>query len=195
MVEQIDLETGEVLKQVEWELLCEQGRIAASNMDEGRWLLGELALMVDKQYGDDAIGEFAKDINVPKKRIAQYRTVYKFWSPAWEKSKRLDFLGERPNLSYTHYLNALRLKDLDEALKWIDEASSNGWTTDEAAHHLAERLGKAPIAPPKILETVIHIINQLKPTQIVIDVHPEAAALLIAAKEKPLRIAVWEAEG
>lgn len=148
----------------QWDVLCEQGRIAASNMDEGRWTLGELASCVEKTYREDRIGDFAKEVNVPKKRVAQYRAVYKFWSPAWEKSKRLDFLETRPNLSYTHYLTALRLKEFEAALTWIDTVSENGWTTDEAAYHLAERLGK-PVKAETLMHSTVLILGAPQSSQ------------------------------
>lgn len=197
MVKQIiDFETGEVLNTKTWDILCEQGRIAAIHIDEGRWSLGELALMVGKSYGDDALGEFAREVNVPKKRMTQYRTVCNFWCPAWEKSTRVDFLEERETITYTHMRDAMRFKDLKRALAWLGEVAANGWTTDQAAFVLSERLGVVKSEPaPKLLDTTVHFCKKLTSTQIVIELHPEAAALLIGTRGAPLRMVVWEAEG
>jgi hypothetical protein len=185
----------------EWEALCDAARQAAEHMDEGRWVIGEYSHRVEKRYGTDAIGEFAKQVGISKGRVKQYRTVFRFWSPVWEeKDGRLAFLAERPNVTYTHYLDAMRLKDVDKALEWVDKVAENGWTTDEAAYYLSKRLGKGD-PPEKLLECNITVCGYYMDTerrrpildQVVIMLNPEAAKLLTETEGEPLQIVVRKA--
>lgn len=123
----------------DYQELCEQGRIAAEEMDKGRWVIGDLACAVEKSYGASLIDDFAREVNVGKASVKAYRTVCRFY----EKDMRVAFLEANPRITYTHMRHAMRLETVDAAYAFLNEASANGYTTDEAAHHIAELVGKA----------------------------------------------------
>ncbi len=138
--------TGELTNADSWDVICEAGRAAQTNMDEARWIIGDLALAVKKQYREDRLKDFADEINVERARVKEYRTVCRFY----EKAARASFLADRPNLTYSHLRDAMRLSDPDRAYAFLEEAAANTWTVGTARLKLQERLGK-PV-PPKTLE-------------------------------------------
>lgn len=131
----------------DWESICETGRLAAANMDEGRWLIGDLSLLVQTEYGEDRIGQFAVQINVDKARVQEYRTVCQFW----QKSVRAEILHECPLISYTHMRMAMKLEDLSVATEFVEQCNANGWTVEQARLELNNRLGK-PSPPGKVMD-------------------------------------------
>lgn len=137
-----------------WEMVISAGIDASDKGDEARWMIGDLALLVKKSYGDDAIGKFAKDIHAPVKRVEEYRTVCAFWDR--QKSARADFLAELKNVYYSHYREALRLGDYDKAVQFIEDCALNDWTYEAARLEVNKRLGK-PEPSAKILDTVARV--------------------------------------
>lgn len=123
-----------------WDELCERGRLLSKKDDEYRWRLGDLAKHVDRHYRDKGIEEFAKEIGRNKSTVYQYSAI----SRMFPKSLRRRILRECPNLTYTYFRTALRLKDQKQATAWLYEASDNGWTADESARKLTERLKRIP---------------------------------------------------
>lgn len=143
--------TTAVVTPVDYEILCEQGRLAAEEMDKGRFVVGDLACEVETRYGAHLIDDFAREINVGKSSVKAYRTVCRFYEP----STRVAFLANNPRITYTHMRHAMRLQSVDAAYAFLNEASANGYTTDESAHHIAERLGAA--TQSKIFDKVVPI--------------------------------------
>lgn len=123
----------------DYQEICEIGRNAALSMDQGRFIIGDLACAVEKSYGASLIDDFAREVNVGKASVKAYRTVCRFY----ESDTRVAFLEANPRITYTHMRHAMRLETVDAAYAFLNEASANGYTTDEAAHHIAELVGKA----------------------------------------------------
>ena len=138
----------------EWtyEMICEYCREAVLEMDTRRWLIGDSAITVEKHYGDRNLKEFAKDIGQNHSTVQSYRRVSHFYP----KSVRADVISLNPNLTYTYYRDALRLGELNQALAWLAECSANGWTTDEAARYLTEKLGRKT---NERIEGVVYEVN------------------------------------
>lgn len=131
-----------------YEEICELGRQAAANIDSGRFLIGDLALQVKKEYGRDTVGKFAKEIGIPKARAQEYRRVCEFW----DKSQRTQlFETYQGMVNYTHLRDAMRLKNNLDAYLFIEECGNNGYTVEQAAVELKKRLGK-PVPPPKLMD-------------------------------------------
>lgn len=130
----------------DWDLLCETGRLAGQQLDEGRWILGDVALTVQKAYGHDRIAEFAKEAKVPVDRVREYRTVCKFY----EISARADFLRAYPTLTYSHLRDAMRLGEADSAYAFLKEMAGISASVEEARIRLQELLGK-PTPEPKLV--------------------------------------------
>lgn len=123
-------------EKTDWQVVCEAGRLAAQQLDDGRWILGDLALLVDKEYGEDKMGDFARECNVPKKRIYEYRQVCGFW----EKSVRAD-IWEIPTVSYSLMRLAMRLENIDAARAFVERCASRFPTIDKAYVVMGRLLG------------------------------------------------------
>ncbi len=130
-----------------WESCVSAGIEAKEMLDEGRWTIGDLACLIVKQYNANMVGNFAKAIKYEAARVKQYRTVSRFW----EKSTRVDFLETCPQLTYTHYREAMRLKNLKDAQAFLRQCADNDWTVERTRIEIDKRLGK-PTPPMRLLE-------------------------------------------
>lgn len=124
-----------------WTDLCERGRQAREALDGWRWILGDLACEVERRFGMESMADFAREVNIAKKTAEQYRRVARFYP----EDTRVSFLQDAPNVTYTHFRDAMRLGSVDAAYAFLEEVALNNWTTDEALLRLAERLGHAPV--------------------------------------------------
>lgn len=124
----------------EWtyEDICSSCREMVLEMDERRWLLGDSALAIETQYGQHTLADFSRDIGANQSTVRGYKRVSQFYPQAF----RGNLFESNPNLTFTYYRDALRLGDFDAAVAWLAEVSSNGYTADEAARKLTERLGR-----------------------------------------------------
>jgi hypothetical protein len=122
----------------DWETICEQGRRCAESLDAGRWSLGDIALAVEKRYGQDSIGKFATEINVKASRVREYRTVCAFYP----SSARAEFLSTHPTLTYSHLRAAMRFEDMEEAFDFLEKAASEAWTVAQVEREIAVIFGK-----------------------------------------------------
>lgn len=137
---------------------------ASEKMDEARWLIGDMALLVceDKKYGENMIGEFAKRINVSVDQAKEYRLMASYY----EKSGRTDLLANLPILSYSHWKVAKRLKDKDlkdadgnthigdiaDSIEFLYTCADGGWTIERARIEMDKLLGKEPKQPEEPTE-------------------------------------------
>lgn len=120
-----------------------RGQLAASAIDQGRWIIGDDACVIKTQYGKHTLDEYAKAINVAKDRVEDYRGVCKFYS---EISVRTEYLESNPMITFSHMRVAKRLKDVQKAYDFLDECSNNAYTVEKARIELQRKLGK-PIPP------------------------------------------------
>lgn len=173
-----------------WEMVVSAGIQASDKGDESRWLIGDLALLVRTEYGEDSIGKWAKDIKCPVDRVKEYRTVCGFWDR--ELSARADFLAELKNIYYTHYREAMRLKDYDAAVEFIEECAMNDWSVEAARLELDKRLGKK--APPAKLVDSELPVYRLDKCKVTFELAPDAAARLFDTvdNKRVVRLVVYE---
>jgi hypothetical protein len=108
---------------IDWESLISQGLEARENKDNSQWILGDLSLQVEKNYGEDSIGKFAIAINEKKTTIVRYRTV----SSAWPVEKRVPYLSHRH-----HQILASR----NDRFELIEKASDGNWSVEELTNQL-----------------------------------------------------------
>lgn len=120
-----------------YEEITDECREVVGRMDVGRWIVGDRALLIEKQYGEHTLDDFARDIGLNKKTVYGYRTVSDFYPEILRRS----ILNAFPNLTYTYFKDAIRLKDLEVAIEWLEEVSANGWTADQASYELSDRVG------------------------------------------------------
>lgn len=174
-----------------YEHLCELGRSAAQNIDQGRYLIGDLAAQIKKEYGRDTVGRFAKDIGIPKARAQEYRHVCEFWT----KSARADIFDTYAGqVTYSHLRAAMRLKDADAALDFIRECGDNSYTVEQAAVKLQERLGK-PTPPEKLLDGLGYV-RDIRGRRVLIEFDVAILPALYEAwqKKHPVRAVVTRSE-
>lgn len=117
----------------DWETICEAGRRCAESLDSGRWALGDIALTVQKRYGENAIQKFALDINVKVGRVQEYRTVSAFY----QNPARAEFLTNRPSLTYSHLRAAMKFEDMEEAFDFLERAAAEGWTVSQTEREIS----------------------------------------------------------
>jgi len=135
-----------------WEALCDAGRLAADDLDTGRWRIGDLAMLVERSYGANAIGKYAIEINIEKRRVYEMCALAHFYPP----ETRYLF----PNLRYSHYRDAARLGDLERSLEFLTQSSDEGLTVEQARLRL---LGKTK--PDKVKFEIIPVGVQIYPRE------------------------------
>jgi hypothetical protein len=143
-----------------FEALCDEARQAADNMEEGRWIIGRIAAEVETQYAAQNIGLMATAIGIEKARVWEYERVHKYY----EKLADANYRAANPMLRYSHYRMAMRLKEPDKALEFLDECSRDGLTIEQAGIKLTERLGK-PTPVKKVIEFEVEwndMLNNLR---------------------------------
>lgn len=155
-----------------YEQLVAAGMAAKEHADTMRWELGALAAHVVTEYGQRTFAQYATDIGEERKTLYTYRHVHRLFG---EKFSTWGQFRERyPNLSWSHARDALRLKDVDAACAWLEEASAHGWSVEAARVELAKRCGQ-PVPPRPLLQW----------TGALRDGWSEVAALMNAASDAP----------
>lgn len=129
-----------IKESVTWDELCERGRLITSKEENYRWRLGDLAKHIDKTYRDKGLEDFAREIGKAKSSVYQYAAVSRMFPQIIRRRIQKDC----PTLTYTYFRDAKRLKDRKLAVAWLYEVADSGWTADEAARKLTERLKRQP---------------------------------------------------
>lgn len=124
-----------------WESIISLANSSENDMTSRRWLIGDLALLVKKEYGKNRIADFATKANLARSTVSQYRNMSAFYPD--------DIRYVYENLSYTHFRIAYRFKD--NALEFLAEACYSSWTIEQSQIKAQERLGK-PLPPLKLLD-------------------------------------------
>lgn len=110
-LDKIDIQT------FDWETFVSWGMVAREWKDASQWVLGKLALGVEKVYGLDSIGKYATEIGINKKTLQRYRWVVKHFPQVKAGSQKI-----LPFYAYEAVSNT------DDPGKWIDKAVENDWT-------------------------------------------------------------------
>jgi len=113
---------------VEYEELCERGRIYQQDLDNGRYAIGELALQVTNTYGKSQLSHFATMINISKSSCYDYRMV-----SAWLRDNpQCGKFRDEPTLTWSHLKMAARIKDVKEAEKFLNQCADDALTIEQA---------------------------------------------------------------
>jgi hypothetical protein len=127
----------------DWETVVSAGIALAQDMDGHRWQLGDLAGLVEKRYGTDALGTYASEIGMARKAtLKEYRRVAARYTP----DIRMAFSEA---LSWSHYQAACRAKD--DAELFLARAADDGLTVAALARQIAAAIG-ARVPPVKLWE-------------------------------------------
>lgn len=83
------------------------------DVDSAQWALAAIAASIDTRYGEDNIGDFAKKVKHTPRHI---RRIAKTYRETMQKGRH------RPNLTFSHHVEALAYENVEEAL---DAAEAN----------------------------------------------------------------------
>ena len=118
--------TLNTLKDWTWEQYVSYGQMVRALKDASQWALGDMARGIEKAYGDNAIGKFAKEIGINEKSLIEYRRVASQYPL---KRHRMSFL------SFSHHQRALKAEEPLEVLKM---AHDNEWSIRQLDRYLIE---------------------------------------------------------
>lgn len=113
-----------------WEEIVSAGMNAREDVDNGNWTLGDLALEVTKEYGEDSIGKYSYAIGVIKKTLMGYRTVSKVFNPEVRARYR--------KLSFSHFKT---LASLPKPEAWLEKADDNDWSVEMMTEKIKDAYG------------------------------------------------------
>jgi hypothetical protein len=105
------IETTETIR--DWETYISLGLIAREAKDDSNWRLGDLALGISKDYGEDSIGKYAYAISVPKKSLMNNRTIAKRFTQ--------DIRTKYKKLSWSHF-EAVSANKIQRPEAWLEKA-------------------------------------------------------------------------
>jgi hypothetical protein len=105
--------------------------IARSLNDFSNWIIGRLARGVQKQYGQDSLGTFARDIGIPKGTLQVYRWVAEVFKDQPDSDLVL--------MPFTAYITAA---GTDQPMDWILQASEGEWSVEKLKYEIDVAKGK-----------------------------------------------------
>lgn len=121
-----------------YEEICDTCREMVIDMDSKRWVIGDHALLIETKYGQHTMEDFSRDIGMNRSTLSNWKRVSEFYPDSFRRS----ILDSFPNLTYSHYKDALRCEDLNAAIQWLEQCSAEGWSPDKAAYELSQKIGK-----------------------------------------------------
>ena len=156
----------------EWEDLAGAARTVAEAHDRNRWVLGDIGQKVVRRYGEQSLKQFAADVKkVRPSTMYDYTRTSGFYPE--------DTRDKFPALSWSHYREAMRLKDLDDALAVLTSAQDADMTVDALKAVVNEQLDQP--AP-------LHKIAEFDATPEAIEAH----RLLLGDAAVPAELATGE---
>ena len=104
-----------------WEQFVSAGMEARALKDFSQWALGHLAFGLEKEYGEDALGKFAREIGVSSSSLNVYRWVVRKFGRKYCQS-------DRGYIPFELYKVAA---GTEEPEGWIERAWKNDWTVNQ----------------------------------------------------------------
>lgn len=131
------------------------GQDALAQGDHTRWLLGDLACIVQKRYGHNSIKTFADGFHAKPKTVQEYRTV----CLRFTKSVRAGIMGQYPDLTYSDFRIAARIVktpgdeyQMKHAQRFLGMIAKYGWTVEKTNVKAARMVGKS-VKPQAALQS------------------------------------------
>lgn len=146
--------TDEIIETGNYDDCVNLGKQAKDDVDNGRWIIGDLGNALKQRYEDDnlqwygknIIDEFAKDIQTEKATVQEYRNMAKYYPPD-DRAR----LTERYAANWSVLKVAKRFKSLRRSEAFLRLCSSEGiHTVDDYARRAGELKGK-PSKPKKLV--------------------------------------------
>lgn len=171
-----------------WELLVSAGITWRDQIDTGRWKIGDAALLIDKRYGEDTLTRYANGIGATPRSVKDYRQTCGFW----HKPVRESLLQELPKLTYTHFRQAMRLKDLGAAAAFLQECSDADWSAERADVEISKRL-KKPVPPCKLIDAKL-LIDAWGKQRVAFALSPDQMLKLLDSYKagSPVRLVIYD---
>ena len=129
------------LQLLDWESFVSWGMVAREWKDASQWVLGKLALGVEKVYGLDSIGKYASEIGINKKTLQRYRWVVKHFPRVKASSTKI-----LPFYAYEAVSNT------DDPGKWIEMAVEKDWTPGRLLREVQAYKKGVPIEEVGLIE-------------------------------------------
>lgn len=175
----------EVIESLEtWEEIGDAARLVASDLDTGRFTLGDIANRCARVYGTDSIGRLATEI-----RVAQKRTLYDYAAVAARYELRARAHYSDLGMTFSHFKAAMRAGE--DAELWLAQAADNGWPKAELVRQIAAAIGK-PV-PPRLLLDCEAVVLDCDGGHVTLYI--EAAHELAYRQRVTVRVYAAQAEG
>lgn len=131
-----------------------EAAVSIGLQDEGemtvrRWRQGDLVARLEKHYGESILKKYAVALAVNASTLKQRRTMSQFY----EKDTRYLF----ENVGYSHYREAMRLENLEEAVKILQRASDEDmpvWVLKKAVDECLGKEEKPTTSIPGMIERI-----------------------------------------
>jgi hypothetical protein len=134
-----------------YDLAVNAGIAARESLDQGRYVVGDIAVHLGKRYGDDVVGRFAEAINCRTASVREYRRVCRYWS----RPARAELFDEMPGLSYSMIRTSTRFKDPAQALDFLRLCVDSDWKCERAHEEANKLLGKETQEMFKVLDMTL----------------------------------------
>lgn len=167
-----------------WEELADAGRVLASDLDAGRFSLGDVGLRCETVYGANSLGQLAADIGLARANtLRQYTRVSRRFDPV----SRGTFLDA--GLNWSHFRESMRAGA--DAELWLARAADEGWNVSELHRQIATAIGK-PV-PPRLLLDCEAVVLDCDGGHVTLYI--EAAHELAYRQRVTVRVYAAQAEG
>lgn len=139
-----------------WPLIVQAGQAARRGIDGWRWIIGDLALLVETHYGQQSIADFAKAVDMNVHTVENYRTIAGFW-PADLRGRYL----AHQRITWSHMREAARLPSLSCARRFIMDCVRYRWSSTRAQSIVGKRsVRTADSLPPRIYDLRIAVDHE-----------------------------------
>jgi hypothetical protein len=112
-----------------WEQYIVELQEARETKDGSQWLLGDLALGIEKDYGEDSIGKAAYAGGIEKKTFMNYRTISKRFSKEIREKYR--------KLSWSHF-SAVSAEKISQPEAWLEKADNEEMSVESLRREITE---------------------------------------------------------
>lgn len=116
-----------------WEAMVALGSSDEEDMGIKRWRQGDLAMRVEKRYGDKTLSKYADAIGVIYSTLKQRWEMSRYYEP----DTRVSY-----PLFYSHYRQAKRFEVLERSLRVLNKAALRDWPVWKLQLFIDRCLGK-----------------------------------------------------
>lgn len=151
-----ELDVQAVLEAIErkdtaaWDMAVSVGMKMREDDDKTRWVTGDIAAALEKSYGENITGQFAKAIKRAAKTVYEYSSMARFYP----MSARQKIFEDYETATYSIMRAAKRFGTLEQAIAFIEECADGEFTVERANLEANKRLGK-PVPPPRLLDAEV----------------------------------------